>query len=746
MPEHVAPTNGPIGWVVFLLVLGGFLYLVYRRVAPLVRLIRQGKPENRTDDIGQRVWFFVSNYLLQRRLFRKPIPGTVHALLFWGFIILQVGVGYSIFYGLIPVEIPLISSRPMATLVDFFIVVIFLTTIYFGIRRAFIRPGYLTMTRDGWIVIAFINLSILTEILIEAFAWRAAPSVATGYPPLGRRLGELLIPSSAGWPTPTEAPVSVRQMALLLWQIAWWAKVLVILSFLVYIPTSKHLHIFTAIFNTFFQNTKPKGALKKIENIEEAEHYGANKFEDFTWKDLLDTAVCTECGRCTEVCPANATGKPLNPKKIIIDLKTELFTRSHIPMTGHTVGVGGTRNDHGENQDATPQLRPAEVETLDDGAVTADSGGGSGARTIQLPPLVRGMITEDELWSCTTCRACMTECPVFIEHVPKIVDMRRFLVLEESEFPPEVVPLFNNLERNGNPWQMRPEERMEWTTKMPFEVKVLGELDEGAEVDVLFWVGCMGSLDQRNKKVTQNLASILEEAGLNWAILGPEESCTGDPARRIGNEYLYQMLAEQNIETINGYKEAVKLKKVVTACPHCFNTLKNEYPQFNGHYEVVHHTQLISKLIEEGKIKPSDGLAGKKITYHDPCYLGRYNDVYDAPRFVLNSLGSGLKKVDFVEMPRNKSKSFCCGGGGGRAWMEEKIGSRVNQTRVQEAADTGAEVVAAGCPFCITMFEDGIKGKGLEEKLKVLDVTELVQLSRQPAQIAPAQQQETVEE
>ncbi len=730
MPEHVAPTNGPIGWLVFLLVLGGALFLVGRRVAPLVRLIRQGKPENRTDDLVQRVWFFVSNYLLQKRLFRKPIPGTIHALLFWGFMVLQIGVGYSIFYGLIPVEIPLISSRPMGTLVDIFIVVIFLTTIYFGIRRAFIKPGYLTITKDGWIVITFINLSILTEILIEAFAWRAAPSVATGYPPLGRRLGELLIPSSAGWPTPSEPPTSVREMALLLWQIAWWSKVIVILTFLYYIPTSKHLHIFTTIFNTFFQNTKPKGALKKIENIEELEHYGASKSEDFTWKDLLDTAACTECGRCTEVCPANATGKPLNPKKIIIDLKTELFNKSRIPMVGHTVGVGGTRNDRGENQDATPQLRPGEVKSLETTAGAADSGSDS---AIELPPLVRGMITQDELWACTTCRACMTECPVFIEHVPKIIDMRRFLVLEESEFPPEVVPLFNNLERNGNPWSMRPEERMEWTTKMPFEVKVLGELDEGAEVDVLFWVGCMGSLDQRNKKVTQNLAMILEEAGLNWAILGPEESCSGDPARRIGNEYLYQMLAEQNIETINGYKEAHKLKKVVTACPHCFNTIKNEYPQFNGHFEVIHHTQLIAKLLEEGKIKTADGLAETKITYHDPCYLGRYNDVYDAPRFVLNSLGSGLKKIDFVEMPRNKSKSFCCGGGGGRAWMEEKIGTRVNQTRIQEAADTGAEVVAAGCPFCITMFEDGIKGKGLEDKLKVLDVTELIQLSRKPA-------------
>jgi len=357
----------------------------------------------------------------------------------------------------------------------------------------------------------------------------------------------------------------------------------------------------------------------------------------------------------------------------------------------------------------------------------------------------------------------MTECPVFIEHVPKIIDMRRYLVLDESDFPPEVTPLFNNLERNGNPWQQRNDERGDWVSSLPFEVKVLAEADEGQEIDVLFWTGCMASFDARNKKIAQRLAMILEEAGLNWGILGPEETCTGDPARRIGNEYLYQMLAQQNIEVLNGYKESAKLKKIVTACPHCFNTIKNEYPQFGGNFEVLHHTQLIAQLIEEGKIKTAPEIAAKKITYHDPCYLGRYNDIYDAPRFILNTLGNGLKRVEslpavetsasqeavaaadsgsnlqpieFVEMPRNRTSSFCCGGGGGRAWMEEKIGSRVNQTRIQEAADTVAEVVAAGCPFCITMFEDGIKGKGLEDKLKVLDVTELIQL--QPRQRAGA--------
>ena len=720
-----------IGILVFLLVIGVSFFLFGRRVAPLVKLISQGKPEMRTDQPLRRVGLFFVGWVFQKRLFRKLVPGTIHALLFWSFLLVNVGVLYSIFYGMFPIGLPIISSRPVAFIVDTFLVAVLLTLVYFGIRRLFIKPRYLTITRDGYITIAFITASVLTELLIEAFAWRATPNAETGLPYIGRRIGELLIPSGANWPTASEPPLDVRNLAHALWTLFWWTKILVVMAFLIYIPTSKHFHVITTIFNTYFMNLRPKGELKKIENIEELEHYGANKIEDFTWKDLLDTAVCTECGRCTQVCPANATGKPLNPKKIILDMKSTLFNQSRIPLTGHLVGDAGTHNEGGRALDGTPQITEGQLVKV--GALTttaADSG--STPTLAELPPLVGGMITQDELWSCTTCRACMTECPVFIEHVPKIVDMRRYLVLEESEFPPEVTPLFTNLERNGNPWQMRPDERLEWTSKLPFDIRVLADMDEGQEVDLLFWVGCMGALDQRNKKVIQNLAAILEESGLNWAILGPEESCTGDPARRIGNEYLFQMLAQQNAETINGYKDTHKLKKIVTACPHCFNSLKNDYPAFGLNFEVIHHTQLIAKLLEEGKIKTGDGLDGTKITYHDPCYLGRYNDIYDAPRYVLNSLGNGLKKVEFVEMPRNKSKSFCCGGGGGRMWMEEKIGTRVNQTRIQEAADTGAEVVAASCPFCVSMFEDGIKGKGLEGKIKVIELTELVQLSRQP--------------
>ncbi len=756
MGENVAPNNNPIGILLFLLLVAGVGFLLYRRLLPLVQLISKGKPENRFDQPGKRVGFVLTGWLFQKKLFRRLVPGLIHAFLFWGFLIVNIGVVYSIFYGMFPVHLPFFAWQPTAIVVDTFLVIILLTLVYFGIRRGFTKPYYLTITKDGWLTIMFISLSVITELLIEAFAWRAAPSVQTGYPPVGRRLGELLIPSAAGWPTPGEPPQSVRELALTLWGVAYWTKIIVVALFVLYIPSSKHFHVFTSIFNTYFQTTKPKGALPKIENIEDIEHYGANKVEDFTWKDLLDTAVCTECGRCTNVCPANQTGKPLDPKKIIIDLKRTLYAESHITLAGKVEEGNLLKNMFAAG--GTKAL------VLNDGAGAVDSGGAAadGGETAQtdenpmaLPPLVGGMITQSELWSCTTCRACMTECPVFIEHVPKIIDMRRYLVLEESEFPPEVTPLFNNLERNGNPWQQRNDERGDWVSNLPFDVKVLAEADEGQEIDVLFWTGCMAAFDARNKKIAQRLATILEEAGLNWGILGPEETCTGDPARRIGNEYLYQMLAAQNIEVLNGYKESVKLKKIVTACPHCFNTIKNEYPQFGGHFEVVHHTQLIAQLVEEGKIQVAPDVDVKKITYHDPCYLGRYNDIYDAPRFVLNTLGNGLKKIEslgaaasadadsepqkieFVEMPRNRSKSFCCGGGGGRAWMEENIGKRVNQTRVQEAADTGAEVVAASCPFCITMFEDGIKGRGLEDKIKVLDVTELIQI--QPRQkVAPA--------
>ncbi|MBX5452041.1 MAG: (Fe-S)-binding protein, partial [Thermogemmatispora sp.] len=352
----------------------------------------------------------------------------------------------------------------------------------------------------------------------------------------------------------------------------------------------------------------------------------------------------------------------------------------------------------------------------------------------EIQPLVGGVISKEALWACTTCGACMEICPVSIEHVPKIVDMRRSLVMEESDFPPEVTSLFNNIERNGNPWEISNDRRAEWAAGLDVPL-----MAENPDAEVLYWVGCMGSFDQRNRKVATALVKILKAAGVNFAILGPEESCTGDPARRIGNEYLWQMMAQQNIEVLNSYGfntaqaetasnghghngHSPRTRTIITACPHCFNTIKNEYPQLGGHYEVIHHSVFIDRLIKEGRLRLPAGFDHRKLTYHDPCYVGRYNGVYDEPRRVLTVLNSN----GVTEMRRNRNKSFCCGGGGGRAWMEERIGKRVNQTRVNEALETGAEVLAAACPFCIMMFEDGVKGVEAEERLQVEDIAEIV--------------------
>src|SRR6266852_3006939 len=484
-----------------------------------------------------------------------------------------------------------------------------------------------------------------------------------------------------------------------------------VLGFLIYLPRSKHLHLMATPFNVFFRNHGPKGALPFMENIEEREDYGVSKAEQFTWKQLLDGYACTECGRCNTVCPATNTGKPLFPKEIILGVKEALFVHSDEILGENTLwsrlGIAGVKADENARE-----------------------------REAHHEPMVGGIISTDALWSCTSCRACMEICPVSIEHVPTIVDMRRHLVMEESDFPPEVTSLFNNIERNSNPWEINNDKRAEWATGLGVPL-----LSENPGADVLYWVGCMGSFDQRNKKVATSVAKILLAAGVNFAILGPEEWCTGDPARRIGNEYLWQMMAQQNVETLNNYgfnlanqgnshdghsngaaSAAPKHRTVITACPHCFNTIKNEYPQLGGNYEVMHHTVFIDKLLTEEKITLPEGFDERKLTYHDPCYIGRYNDIYDEPRRVLTVLNSN----GVTEMRRHRNKSFCCGGGGGRAWMEERIGKRVNQTRVNEALETGAEVLAAACPFCITMFDDGIKGVEAEEKMQIEDISEIV--------------------
>ncbi len=658
MPPFAATYGWP-GQLALLVAIAIALWLFVAQTRRLVALLRLGGADNRFDQPLERLRGWVEIVLGQSKLLKRPAPGIMHFLIFWGFIVITAGTVDLLLEGLTGYPLPIAGTSPaFAVLLDAFIVLVMAAVIYAAYRRWVINPWHLTTTPDAAIILGLIFTLMITLLLAEAFFFAAHPGDArAAWPPLGSALGGAL--SGVGPAT-----------ALALFTIFWWAHVLTVLVFGAYLPRSKHLHIVAALFTPYWRSLKPKGALSAIENIEEAAHYGASTIEQFTWRQLLDTMTCTECGRCSSVCPATISGKPLDPKMIILKMKDALFAKADLQVVGHG---------------ASSQ---AEVE------------------------LIGGRISEDELWDCTTCRACMEACPVVIEHVPSIVEMRRHLVLEESNFPPEVVPVFNNLEQRGNPWQIANETRADWAKELG--VKTLAE---DPDVEVLYWVGCMASFDERNRRIARAVATILQRAGIKFGILGREESCTGDPARRIGNEYLYQMLAQSNIETLNRYQPGT----ILASCPHCFNTIKNEYPQFGGSYNVVDHGSFVAQLLREGRIKVNGQWQQETVTYHDPCYLGRYNDRYSAPREVVGALSRELR-----EMKRSHSRGLCCGAGGGRAWMEETRGRRINQERLGDVEETGAGVLAAACPFCVTMFADGIKAKGLQDSLQLKDLAEMV--------------------
>ena len=465
------------------------------------------------------------------------------------------------------------------------------------------------------------------------------------------------------------------------WHQGWWvAHVLTFIVFLAILPITMLRHMFTSPLNMYLKDReRPKGAMKAMPNLTETslESFGVNMIEEFTWKQLLDLDACTMCGRCTSVCPAHATGKPLDPREIVLKSgEVMAATASHAP--------GG--------KVSPPLSADSEIK------VNANS--------------LFERITAEEIWSCTSCKACDEICPVNIEILDKILDMRRYLSLMESNFPAQLGNAYRSMENQGNPWGMSQTDRGEWAKDLDVEI-----LDPGAPLksEYLYWVGCAGSFDDKNKKVTQSMAKLLKRAGIDVAILGPSEMCTGDSARRSGNEYLFQMLAMPNVEMLN----TMGVRKIITQCPHCFNTLKNEYPQLGGNYEVIHHSQLLEDLIESGTLDVSNASLEERITYHDSCYLGRHNDVYVAPRKVVGS----IKGIEIVEMPRNGTKGMCCGAGGARMWMEEDIGTKVNDERAREAIATGASRVATACPFCYIMLDDGVKGAGKDEsEIKVGDI------------------------
>ena len=670
--------------VVLYALLGVPLIFLAFGLARRAQMWRQGKPDaSRFGDWGARTWTTLTKSVFHGRIVRKRklYAGIMHVNIFGGFVILLIGTiivlieeditvpifDYSFYQGDF-----YLGYKLMMNLGGTMLIAGVLMAFY---RRYVMKPDYQETAPDDQLVLVFLMLLAIQGFVVQALRLAVeqdpwGPWSWVSYP--------LSMPFR-GLSTST-----LETMHTVNW-IGHFVTTYVLLAYWAY---SKMIHPFTSLANVFFRRLKPMGELERVPDIEEAEVLGIAQLEDFTWAQLLNTDACMHCGRCLEYCPTFNTGKPLHPRDLILE------------VTGYMADKGGIFS--GE---------------LGEGANLARFRSGQGPDR----DLIGGVVMPAELWDCTTCGACMEHCPVYIEHVPLIVGMRQNLVLEQADFPPEVSGTFDNLERFGSPYPYRQNQRDEWTEQLDQPVPTMAEAEAaGDEVEVLFFVGCLGSFDRRNQQTTLALTRILQSAGINFAILGKEETCTGDPAKRIGNEYLAQIMAEQTVETLNAYS----FKKIVTACPHCFNAIANEFPQIGGNFEVVHHSQLINQLIDEGRIKldPNSAMARGKVTYHDPCYLGRYNGVYDAPREAV----SALPGVDLVEMGRNRNRSFCCGGGGGRMFMEETRGSRINQARVQEAVDTGAEMLCAACPFCMTMFEDGIKGVGVEEEFQVLDLAEIV--------------------
>ena len=593
--------------------------------------------------------------------------GLLHTMIWWGFVVLQVrtlnfllnGVDGSV--SLEEIFGPVYDGlRPV---MDVFNIMVIVGVGMAAFQRFVWRPARLTFNWDAWIILFLIAWLMVTDVFTHSFEIYLFEADNEGLSFLAYGMAQI-------W---DGMPVGAAEA---LHTTFWYMHLLDFLVFLCYLPYSKHSHVLTIAPQVFTRRLEPTGVLAPIPDFEKAESFGVGKLEAFTWKQMLDSYTCTECGRCTAACPANLTGKLLSPKEIIVDIRHLL-------------------------EEQEPALAPWTK------------------RPEQPTPLVEGVGFEP-IWDCVTCGACMYECPVFIEHVPTIMDMRRYLVMEEANMPETAQATLTQLEQRGHPWRGAQLTRTSWMEEMAAEGTQVPLFDGTQEY--LLWVGCSGALQERNVKVTKATARLLLEAGVSFGVLGNEEGCSGDPARRLGNEYLYQMQAAANVERLNAYG----VKKVLVQCPHCLNTIRNELPQFGGHYEVVHHTELIARLVAEGRLKPSRAsvLDGQPVTFHDPCYLGRHNGVYEAPREALAAAGAHVQ-----EMPRNRRQGFCCGAGGGRMWLAEKLGTRVNRNRVDEAAATLGDaggVVAVGCPFCLTMLKDGAAETGREEKLRVLDVAEIV--------------------
>jgi Fe-S oxidoreductase len=683
--------------------------LAVRAVLTLTSVIRLGRPDpDRFADKGSRTRTMLVETAGHTRMLKWGVVGAAHWFVMVSFVILFLLVLEAYFEVVDPEGgLPIIGHWVVYGLVTEIIGVLGLVGILVLITiRQLNKPGRRKLSRftgstmwQGYFVEAIIVGVLICGFLIRGF------KVANGtfeFPvwatPVSHAVGALL-------PAAADGPTWVALVKLFI-SMGW------LITIALNVTMGVAWHRFLAFFNIFFKRGPEKpagsglGALRpmmsegKPLDFEEADpekdQFGVAQVEQFTWKGLLDFSTCTECGRCQSQCPAWNTGKPLSPKLMILSLRDHAYAKAPYLL------AGGGKDLTGEEKATAAQLAHVDVLAL-----------AEAERPLIGTEAEQGIIDPDVLWSCTTCGACVEQCPVDIEHVDHIVDMRRYQVLIESNFPSEAGVMLRNLENKGNPWGSPQNTREDWTKGLDFEVPRVGE----QEFEYLFWVGCAGAFEDRAKKTTRAVATLLHEAGVDFAILGEGETCTGDPARRIGNEFVFQMLAQQNVETLNEAFGEQKSKKIVATCPHCFNTLGNEYEQLGGKFEVVHHTQLLAHLVKEGKLTPVQPVDGG-VTYHDPCYLGRHNRVFEAPREVLGSAIEG----GLTEMPRNSERSFCCGAGGARMWMEEKIGKRINVERTEEALATGAKTIAVGCPFCYTMIGDGVTGKGEQENVEVVDV------------------------
>lgn len=670
------------------------LYLAGHVVYSRYLFIKLGKKPDVKNDFGARINLMLDNVIFHKKLLKDKKSGIMHVVMFYGFITLQFGAIELVIKGLSTgFELPFGSAHKYFSLMQEITTFLILAAVGYAFYRRYIEK--LKRLKRGFksgIVLLLISSLMATVLLSLAFEQIWLGHEASGFAPISSVLAMAFSAIGVG-----------STGGAVLFYIFWWAHLIILLGFAVYVPQSKHAHLLFAPVNVWFKKLDPPGKLSSINFEDETQEvFGVGKIEDFTQTQLIDLYACVECGRCTNMCPAAGTGKMLSPMDLITKMRDHL-TEKGAAVTSRTPWMPS----FAFSQTTANQIAVQASEV----AATAE-----GATSIYEKNLIGDVITEQELWACTTCRNCEDQCPVMNEHVDKIIDMRRYLVMTEGSMPAEAQRALNNIERQGNPWGINRKDRMKWIEGLngQYEVPTVKQVEE---FEYLFWVGSMGSFDLRSQKISHAFVKLMHEAGVKFAILGNEEKNSGDTARRIGNEFLFQQLAQENIALFEGYE----VKKIVTCDPHAYNTFKNEYPEFGLTAEVYHHSELLAQWVNEGRLKPTKEVK-ERITYHDSCYLGRYNEIYDKPRVILEAIPG----VEVVEMKRSGCDSMCCGAGGGLMWMEEHEGSRVNVARTEQALEVNPTAIASACPYCLTMMNDGIKTKEKEDDVKTRDVAEIL--------------------